>query len=98
MLRQIALVSTTGDAPLSEVAQTAAALQTQVSRDLGQFWRAQACVSAFGSLSDIPLGYWPIVVSDTMPEPGAAGMHLDRHGNPYCLVECGPTWSLAAMK
>ncbi|MFI5016720.1 MAG: hypothetical protein ACHQHK_02120 [Dongiales bacterium] len=96
MLRQIALVSTTRDAPLPEVAQTAAALQTQVSRDLGQFWGAQACVSAFGSLSDIPIGYWPIVVSDTMPEPGAAGMHLDRHGNPYCLVECGPTWSLAA--
>ena len=96
MLCQIALVSTTRDVSLPEVAQTAAALQTQVSRDLGPLWGSEACVSAFGSLSDIPLGYWPIVVSDVIPEPGAAGMHLDRHGNPYCLVERGPTWSLAA--
>jgi hypothetical protein len=96
MLRQIALVSTTREVPLAEVAQTAAALQIQASRDLSQFWGSEACVSAFGTLSDIPLGYWPIVVSDDIPEPGAAGMHLDRRGNPYCLVECGPTWSLAA--
>ena len=57
MLRQIALVSTTRDVPLPEIAQTAAALQTQASRDLSSFWRSEACVSAFGSLSDIPLGY-----------------------------------------
>jgi hypothetical protein len=93
MLRQIALVSTTRDAPLSEVAQTAAALQTQVSRDLGQLWGAQACVSAFGSLSDIPLGYWPIVV---MTPAGAGAAECIRPPwQSYCLVECGPTWSLA---
>jgi len=67
MLRQIALVSTTREVPLPEVAQTAAALQIQVSRALGQFWGSEACVSAFGSLSDIPPVYWPIVVSDGVP-------------------------------
>ena len=90
MLRQIALVSTTRDAPLSEVAQTAAALQTQVSRDLGQFWGAQACVSAFGSLSDIPLGYWPIVVSDTMPEPGRRECISTAMAIPIASSNAGP--------
>ena len=96
MLRQIALVSATPKVPLSEVVRTGAAFQRQVSRDLGPLWRVKACVSAFPSLREIPVGYWPIVVADEIPEPGAAGMHLDRHGSPYCLVEAGPTWSLAA--
>ena len=96
MLRQIALVSTTGKVSLAEVAQVAAALQRQVLRDLDPLWRLKACVSPFPSLREIPVGYWPVVVADEIPEPGAAGLHLDRHGSPYCLVEAGPTWALAA--
>ena len=96
MLREIALVSATGKVSLAEVAQVAAALQRQVLRDLAPLWGLKACVSAFPSLREIPVGYWPVVVADEILEPGAAGLHLDRHGSPYCLVEAGPTWALAA--
>src|SRR5262245_58105623 len=96
MLRQIALVSSTRSVGLAEVAHTAAALQKQVSRDVSPLWKRHACVSAFARLREVPVDYWPIVIADELPEPGSAGMHLDRHANPYCLVEYGPTWSLAA--
>jgi hypothetical protein len=96
MMRQIALVSATEKVSLAEAAQAAAALQRQILRDLAPLWRLKACVSVFPNLREIPLGYWPIVVANEIPGPGAAGLHLDRHGSPYCLVEAGPTWTLAA--
>jgi hypothetical protein len=95
-MRRIALVSATRHVSLDEVARAAAALQRQVSHDLAPLWGMQACVSAFPGLRDIPAGYWPIVVIEEIPESGAAGLHLDRHGSPYCLIELGPTWPLAA--
>jgi hypothetical protein len=96
MLREIALVPSSRNIPLADVTRTAAALQKQVLRDLRPLWKCRASVSAYASLSDVPRGTWPILLADDGAGPGAAGMHLDRNGNPYCIVEYGPTWSLAA--
>jgi hypothetical protein len=96
MLRHIALVAKTRHVPLTEAVRVAAALQKQVARDASPIWGLQACVSAFASLTEVPIGYWPLIVTDGIHEPGAAGIHLDRHGRPFALVEHGPTWSLSA--
>ncbi len=96
MLRQVALVSTTKNVSLGEATRVAAALQKQVSGDLAPAWECDACISAFPSLREVPVGYWPMLVTDDIHEPGAAGMHLDGQGRPYCLIEFGPSWSLAA--
>ena len=96
MLGLVALVSTTKQVPLAETAKVAAALQKQVSRDLAPIWGLQGCVAAFASLKDMPIGYWPMLVTDDIPDPSAAGVHLDRYGRPFCLIEFGPTWTLMA--
>src|SRR5262245_10584624 len=85
MLRRIALVPSSQNIDLGEVTRTAAALQTQVLRDLRPLWKCQASVAAYASLADVPIGYWPILVTDDVGGPGSAGMHLDQFGNPYCI-------------
>jgi hypothetical protein len=62
----------------------------------GPTWGLQASISAFAALKDVPIGYWPVLIMDDIHHPGAAGIHLDRSGRPFALVEYGPTWSLAA--
>jgi hypothetical protein len=42
----------------------------------------------------VPIGYWPIVVVEDVRN--AAGVHLDKDGQPYALIEYGPAWSLTA--
>jgi hypothetical protein len=96
MVRHIALVAKTNHVPLAEAARVAAALQKQVARDAGPIWDLQASISAFAALKDVPIGYWPVLVMDDIHDPDAAGIHHDRHGRPFALVEYGPTWSLAA--
>jgi hypothetical protein len=73
MLGLVALVSTTKQVPLAETAKVAAALQKQVSRDLAQIWGLQGCIAAFASLKDMPIGYWPMLVTDDIPDPSAIG-------------------------
>jgi hypothetical protein len=96
MLRHIGLVARTKHVSLAEATKVAAALQKQVARDAGPIWGLQASISAFATLKDVPIGYWPVLVMDDIHNPGAAGIHLDKHGRPFALVEYGPTWSLAA--
>jgi len=51
-------------------------------------------VDGFAALEDVPLGYWPVIIVEDVPS--AAGVHLDRMGQPYALVEVGTSWSLTA--
>jgi hypothetical protein len=95
-LRQLAVVSETNGASFSEVSRVSAALQKQAIRDLGPIWEVQATVDAFAKLEDVPLGYWPIVVQDDIGVSGAAGIHLDKDGQPFALVQFDDGWSLTA--
>ncbi|SBW18102.1 MULTISPECIES: hypothetical protein [Protofrankia] len=78
-----------------DIEKVAAAIQKQVSRDFAPIWEVSATVDVFPSLSDKPLGYWPILIVNR-DIPGAAGVHQDEHGQPYAVVEVGPSWSLTA--
>jgi hypothetical protein len=92
----VALVSKTANVGASELSQVAAALQKQVARDFGPVWDVTATVDAF-ALNEIPAGYWPIFVQDSIDNPRLAGYHqTGDDGTPYAVVLYGPTWSLTA--
>jgi hypothetical protein len=78
------------------VSEIAAALQRQLTRDVAPIWEVYATIDAFASLEHVPPGYWPILVGDYFPGPELGGMHLDRSGQPFALVEASRSWSLAA--
>jgi hypothetical protein len=93
-VRQIALVSEVADVPVTEVSRISAALQKQVTRDFAPVWELPATVDGFSALEDVPLGYWPVIIVRDVQ--GAAGVHLDKEGQPFALVEVGDSWSLTA--
>lgn len=94
LVNHIALVSLSKKITSSDLAQTSAALQKQVMRDLGPLWGLSASVDAFPDLKSVPLGYWPIIVTENITDPGAAGFHNDHHNQPYALVQVGDSWQL----
>jgi hypothetical protein len=73
-----------------------AALQKQASRDFGPMWEVSATVDAFEKLEDVPIGYWPMIIRDDIGFAGAAGIHLDRDGQPFALIQTSAGWSLTA--
>jgi len=96
MLNQVALVAQTNKIALSNLTLVAATLQKQITRDVSPLWNIQASVNAFGSLEDVPLGYWQVLIDDTIPYD-AAGIHLnDDNGQPYALIAYSDDWSLTS--
>jgi hypothetical protein len=95
LLRQIGLVSEVKDTSFSELARVSAALQKQVARDFAPLWEIQATVDAFAKLEDVPIGYWPVIVQADIGF-NAAGIHLDKDGQPFSLVQYEAGWSLTA--
>ena len=94
--RNLALVADTEKITPSELTKVAAALQKQATRDFGSLWDIQANVSGFAKLEDVPTDYWPVIVSDDINTPGAAGVHEDKNGQPFALVQFSDAWSLTA--
>lgn len=95
MLRHIGIVSQSKKLKSSDVAAAAAAIQKQVSRDFGPIWQVEATVSYFEKLTDVPLGYWPVIIKDNIGVQGAGGVHLDDNKQPYALVQAENFWQLA---
>src|SRR4051812_15677072 len=93
-VKQLAVVSENVALGFDEVAVVAAALQRQVLEYLAPCWGVTAIVNAYRRLEDVPPHYWPILVAE--PGDGTAGIHEDDRGQPFALVACGPSWSLAA--
>jgi hypothetical protein len=94
MVNQVALVSETTNITLGALNIVSAAIQKQVSRDLGPIWDIQASVSAFDTLEDVPLGYWQVIIKDNIGYD-AAGIHLNSdNGQPFALVQYSDDWSL----
>jgi len=79
---------------LSELTKVGAALQKQVTRDFSPLWGIHGIVSAFATPEDVPLGYWPVIVTEKVH--GAPGYHQDNSGMPFSLVQAGDSWSLIA--
>jgi hypothetical protein len=94
LMRHVGVVTESSNVPLRQLTRAAAAVQKQVTRDFGPIWGIHATVSAFGSLDDVPIDYWPILIQDDIGQDGAAGVHEDDQGQPFALVEASGTWSL----
>ncbi|MEU2833449.1 hypothetical protein ABZ667_33110 [Streptomyces lavendulae] len=96
LINQLALVSETKINKInpSQITRVAAALQKQATRDFAPLWQVNATVDAFDRLEDVPVGYWPLIVVDDVPD--AAGYHTDENGQPFSLIEFSDSWSLTA--
>jgi hypothetical protein len=92
--KHVALISLSKKITASDLSQTAAALQKQATRDLGPIWNIAATVDYFPDLKSVPLGYWPLIISENIHQSGAAGFHTDKHNQPYSLIELDDTWQL----
>lgn len=95
-LIHLALVVEAPQVSRRAVSEIAAALQRQLTRDVAPIWEVHATIDAFPSLEHVPPGYWPILVGDHFPGVESVGIHLDRNGQPFALVEASPSWSLTA--
>src|SRR5262245_23026521 len=92
LVRQVALVSEV-EITFSDLTRTSAALQKQVARDLKPIWDVEATVDPFHRLEDVPLGYWPVII-ETDIGFDALGIHLDKDGQPFALVNFTEGWQL----
>jgi hypothetical protein len=92
----VAVVSEVRRHPHSDIARVSAALQRQAIRDFRPIWNVEATVDWFPKLEDVPVGYWPILIQEDINTPGAAGIHLDKDGQPFALVAMSDSWSLTA--
>jgi hypothetical protein len=90
----IGLVTNSRKVRAADLSAAAAAMQVQVTRDFGPMWNVTATVSAFSSLSNVPVGTWPVIIKDNINTPGAGGFHWDRNNQPYALVQYSDTWTL----
>jgi hypothetical protein len=94
-IQQMALVSEVEQISESKLTRAAAALQKQLTRDFGPIWGVKATIDAFAKLEDVPITYWPVLVQEEIPYD-AAGIHLDKDGQPFALVRYSNTWTLTA--
>ena len=83
---RVALVSEVKALSQTDLARIAAALQKQVERDLQPIWGVKGTVEAFADQTEIPRGYWPIIIKRDIGVGGALGVHLDKNGEPFALV------------
>jgi hypothetical protein len=95
LIRQLALVSETKKITASALSRVGAALQKQATRDLAPIWQVKATIDTFPTLEDVPIGYWPIIVSEE-DLGDAAGIHEDKEGQPFALVKYDYGWGLTA--
>lgn len=97
-LIKVGLVDQTGQIDPELIQSVAAALTTQVTRDLTQFWNVQATVTYLPQANKIPAGVWPVFLVKELP-PGEGGFHLDKHNQPYAKVIASPNsdeWTIDA--
>jgi hypothetical protein len=95
-IQQLALVSESSSIALPELVRVAAALDKQATRDFLPFWGISSTVHAFARLEDVPLGYWPLILKDDIAFEGAAGIHLDKDGQPFALIKSSDGWPMTA--
>jgi hypothetical protein len=98
LITKIGLVDTTGTLKPESVAEVAAALNVQVTRDVPQYWNVSAAVSYLTDPTRVPQGVWPVQLVKHLP-PGEGGFHLTKHNQPYAKVIASPDnldWSIDA--
>ena len=94
-VQHIGLVTESKGVKVTDLAPAAAALQTQVIRDVEPVWKRRAVVTAYAKLEDLPLDAWPILIRDDISFD-AQGIHLDQDGHPFSLVLYSSGWTLTS--
>jgi hypothetical protein len=94
LIHPLALVSEHPELSIAELARASAAFQKQAIRDVAPTWEVRASIDVFPNLDSVPVGYWPVVITDR--NFGDSGVHLDDDGHPYALVHYSPDWTLTA--
>lgn len=97
MIQHIAIVPEGDGLSASELSRVSAALQLQISRDVAPIWNVIATVDAFPELEDVPVGYWPLLLSHERLGR-REGIHLGEADQPYGQVQLGEYWSLAVSR
>jgi hypothetical protein len=95
LTNHLALVSKSKSVSMDELNEVAAAIQTQITRDLQPIWNTQATISVFKDLKSVPTGYWPIVIMDNIHQQGAGGYHSDKNNQPFALILADADWIIA---
>ena len=94
-VQHIGLVTESKGVKVTDLAPAAAALQTQVIRDVEPVWKRRAVVTAYAKLEDLPLDAWPVLIRDDISFD-AQGIHLDQDGHPFSLVLYSSGWTLTS--
>jgi hypothetical protein len=92
----VALLSESASLPFADLAAPAAALSTQMSRDLAAHWNVSATVTAFPAPSAVPTGFYTCTVQDNINAPGADGYHTNILNQAYALIQSGDGWTVTA--
>lgn len=92
---RVGLVHQATQADWPSIQRVAAALHTQVTRDLGPIWGIDATVEAVQDPTAIPDGMLPILVQDQTPH-SVGGLHTVDGGRPFAVVLVSRDWGLAA--
>jgi hypothetical protein len=95
---KVGLVDTTGTVDPKSMAAAAAAINTQVTRDLPEYWNVNASVAYLPDPHRIPQGFWPVQLVKSLPPP-EGGFHLTKHNQPYAKVIATPgsnDWTIDA--
>jgi hypothetical protein len=79
----------------SLLTRVAAALQRQVHEQFGPLWQIEATVSPFVDWNAVPADYARLIVVDHL-DSTALGVHADKDGKPYALVNAHGSWPLVA--
>ena len=77
----------------AKLAEVAAALDVQVTRDVSRDWDIQATVQVVPYKHQIAQGVWPVFVVDRIPR-GEGGFRTTSNHQPYAKVVAGPTWTI----
>jgi hypothetical protein len=91
---RIALIDVTGGIRFERLQRVAAAIEQQIRKDVGSFWRVDARITAMHHGDEVPRGVWPVkIVPDAH---GHGGFHFDEDGQPYAHIGAGPHWTMSA--
>jgi len=81
----------------AKLAEVAAALDLQVTRDLSRDWDVCATVQLLPYKHKIPQGVWPVFVVDKLPR-GEGAFQTTANHQPYAKVVASPTWTIDASR
>jgi hypothetical protein len=95
---RVGFVSEVSELTFDDLKTVAAALQTQVRRDLMPVWKVNATIEVFKSLDSVPNGVWPVIIKRDIGFEGAGGIHLYRDGAAFAMVAytSDRSWTISA--